>query len=172
MLFRSVLWGDHGFHLGDLGIWTKHTNYEQANRIPILITAPGVTQPGSSTKQLAESVDIFPTLSELAGLPAPSGPQPIDGVSLVPVLQDPSARVRDHAYHAYPKRKLGRSIRTERYRLVQWKAFDGKGDTDYELYDYQTDPNETKNLVSDHPEVVQRLTKILSKYPAPSKRNR
>lgn len=167
-----VLWGDHGFHLGDLGIWTKHTNYEQANRIPILITAPGVTQPGSSTKQLAESVDIFPTLSELAGLPIPSGPQPIDGVSLVPVLQDPSARVRDHAYHAYPKRKLGRSIRTERYRLVQWKAFDGKGETAYELYDYQTDPNETKNLVSDHPEVVQRLTKILSKYPAPSKRNR
>ncbi|EMB18039.1 iduronate-2-sulfatase, partial [Rhodopirellula europaea 6C] len=50
--------------------------------------------------------------------------------------------------------------------------FDGKGDTAYELYDYQTDPNETKNLVSDHPEVVQRLTKILSKYPAPSKRNR
>lgn len=167
-----VLWGDHGFHLGDLGIWTKHTNYEQANRIPILITAPGVTQPGSSTKQLAESVDIFPTLSELAGLPAPSGPQPIDGVSLVPVLKDPSARVRDHAYHAYPKRQLGRSIRTERYRLVEWKAFDGKGDTAYELYDYQTDPNETKNLASDRPEVVQRLTKILAKYPAPAKRKR
>ncbi|HBE97009.1 MAG TPA: iduronate-2-sulfatase, partial [Verrucomicrobiales bacterium] len=65
-----VLWGDHGFHLGDLGIWTKHTNYEQANRIPILISAPGVTQPNSSTRQLAESVDIFPTLVELAGLPA------------------------------------------------------------------------------------------------------
>ena len=72
-----VLWGDHGFHLGDLGIWTKHTNYEQANRIPILIVAPGVTLPNSSTKQLAESVDIYPTLSELAGLPAPKGPQPI-----------------------------------------------------------------------------------------------
>ena len=72
-----VLWGDHGFHLGDLGIWTKHTNYEQANRIPILISAPGVTQPNSSTLQLAESVDIFPTLVELAGLPAPAGPQPI-----------------------------------------------------------------------------------------------
>lgn len=167
-----VLWGDHGFHLGDLGIWTKHTNYEQANRIPILISAPGVTNPGSSTKQLAESVDLFPTLSELAGLPSPSGPQPIDGVSLVPVLKDPLARVRDHAYHAYPKRKLGRSIRTERYRLVEWKAIDGKGDTVYELYDYQGNPHETKNLASDHPEVVQRLTKILSKYPTPTKGNR
>ncbi len=67
-----VLWGDHGFHLGDLGIWTKHTNYEQANRIPILIAAPGVTQPGSVTKQLAESVDIFPTLVDLAGYQCPS----------------------------------------------------------------------------------------------------
>ena len=115
-----VLWGDHGFHLGDLGIWTKHTNYEQANRIPILITAPGITKPNSSTKQPAESVDIFPTLAELAGLPKPQGPQPVDGVSLVPVLKDPARRVRDHAYHAYPKRKLGRAIRTERYRLVEW----------------------------------------------------
>ena len=78
-----VLWGDHGFHLGDLGIWTKHTNYEQANRIPLIFVAPGVTEPGSFTGQLAESVDVYPTLAELAGFPAPKGPQPIDGVSLV-----------------------------------------------------------------------------------------
>ena len=116
-----VLWGDHGFHLGDLGIWTKHTNYEQANRIPIMIAAPGVTQAGSSTRQLAESVDLFPTIAELAGLPAPDGPQPIDGVSLVPVLKNPDARVRNHAYHAYPKAKLGRAIRTERYRFIEWR---------------------------------------------------
>ncbi|WDQ17214.1 sulfatase [Rhodopirellula sp. P2] len=167
-----VLWGDHGFHLGDLGIWTKHTNYEQANRIPILITAPGVTQPGTSTKQLTESVDLFPTLSELAGLPAPMGPQPNDGVSLVPVLKDPSSRVREHAYHAFPKRKLGRAIRTERYRLVQWQTIDGDDAPVFELYDYQTDPLETKNLAEDHPEVLQRLSKILAKYPAPAARNR
>jgi iduronate 2-sulfatase len=61
-----VLWGDHGFHLGDHGIWTKHTNYEQANHIPLLISAPGITKPNSSTRQLTESVDIFPTLAELA----------------------------------------------------------------------------------------------------------
>ncbi|MEO9592611.1 sulfatase [Rhodopirellula bahusiensis] len=167
-----VLWGDHGFHLGDLGIWTKHTNYEQANRIPILITAPGVTQPGTSTKQLAESVDIFPTLTELAGLPSPTGPQPINGVSLVPVLKDASARVRDHAYHAYPKRKLGRAIRTEHYRLVQWKPIDGDEAPIYELYDYQTDPLETKNLAEDRPDVVKRLSKTLASYPDPVRRNR
>lgn len=161
-----VLWGDHGFHLGDLGIWTKHTNYEQANRIPLLIIAPGVTKPGSSTRQLAESVDVFPTLAELAGLPAPSGPQSINGISLVHVLKDPSVRVRDHAYHAYPKAKMGRAIRTERYRLVEWKKPGAAADTaELELYDYEADPLETKNLAADRPEVVQRLRAILSKYP-------
>ena len=163
-----VLWGDHGFHLGDLGIWTKHTNYEQANRIPILISAPGVIQPGSSTKQLAESVDIFPTLAELAGLPAPTGPQPIDGLSLVPVLKDGTKRVRDHAFHAYPKGKLGRAIRTDRYRLVEWK---NPGDADeaaeYELYDYETDPLETRNLVAAQPDVVSELKAKLAAYPEP-----
>jgi iduronate 2-sulfatase len=163
-----VLWSDHGFHLGDLGIWTKHTNYEQANRIPILITAPGITTPGSSTQQLAESVDIFPTLAELAGLPPPNVPQPIDGVSLVPVLKNPDVRVRGHAYHAYPKKKLGRAIRTERYRLVEWRQV-GKSieSAEYELYDYKTDPQETRNLAADNPDIVVALRKILAKCPQP-----
>ena len=163
-----VLWGDHGFHLGDLGIWTKHTNYEQANHIPILIVAPGVTSPGSSTQQLAESVDIFPTLAELAGLPPPTGPQPIDGVSLVPVLKDSTARVRDHAFHAYPKQKLGRAIRTERYRLVEWRKIGAPPKTaEYELYDYETDPLETKNLAGDRPKIAKELKAILATYPEP-----
>ncbi len=166
-----VLWGDHGFHLGDLGIWTKHTNYEQANRIPILISAPGVTQPGSSTRQPAESVDIFPTLAELAGLPDPAGPQPIDGVSLVPVLKDGRNRVRDHAFHAYPKGKLGRAIRTERYRLVEWhNPGDADSSAEYELYDYETDPLETRNLAASKPDVVQRLKATLDTYPEPVSR--
>ena len=161
-----VLWGDHGFHLGDLGIWTKHTNYEQANRIPIIISAPGVTKSGSSTKQLAESVDIFPTLAELAGLPEPKGPQPMDGVSLVPVLKDPKTRVRDHAFHAYPKGKMGRAIRTERYRLVEWRNPGApKSAAEYELYDYVEDPNETRNRASSHPAIVEELVGILDRYP-------
>lgn len=168
-----VLWGDHGFHLGDLGIWTKHTNYEQANRIPILIVAPGVTQPHSATGQLAESVDIFPTLAELAGLPEPEGPQAIDGLSLVSVLKDADARVRDHAYHAYPKKKLGRAIRTARYRLVQWRGIGAaEGTSEYELYDYQADPLETRNLVDERPDVVRRMKRILASYPEPVRRPR
>jgi iduronate 2-sulfatase len=161
-----VLWGDHGFHLGDHGIWTKHTNYEQANRIPILIIAPGVTKPNSSTRQLAESVDLFPTLAELANLPAATGPQPIDGLSLVPVLKDPQARVRDHAFHCFPKQTLGRAIRTERYRLVEWKTPSAAPDrAELELYDYERDPLETKNLASEQPDVVNQLRAILAKYP-------
>ena len=168
-----VLWGDHGWHLGDLGIWTKHTNFEQANRIPILIIAPGVVKPGSVTRQLTETVDIFPTLAELAGLPAPKGPQPMDGVSLVPVLKNPQVRVRNHAFHAYPRRKLGRAIRTERYRLVEWKNHaqpDGK--IEYELYDYQSDPHETQNHAGTRPKVVEKLKAILAKHPTPAMRSR
>jgi iduronate 2-sulfatase len=168
-----VLWGDHGWHLGDLSIWTKHTNFEQANRIPILIIAPGVAKPGSATRQLAETVDLYPTLAELAGLPKPKGPQAIDGVSLMPVLKNPKARVRDHAFHAYPRRKLGRAIRTERYRLVEWKNH-AKPDeaAEYELYDYQSDPNETQNHAATRPEVVEQLKTILAQCPKPVTRSR
>ena len=168
-----VLWGDHGWHLGDLSIWTKHTNFEQANRIPIIVIAPGLAKQGSATGQLAETVDLYPTLAELAGLPAPSGPQPIDGVSLVPVLKNPKARVRDHAFHAYPRRKLGRAIRTERYRLVEWKNH-AKPDeaAEYELYDYQSDHNEMQNHAATHPKVVEQLKAILAKHPKPVSRSR
>ncbi len=167
-----VLWGDHGFHLGDHAIWTKHTNYEQANRIPMLIVAPGITIPASTTRQLAESVDLYPTLAELAGLPQPTGPQTIDGKSLVPVLTDPEARVRDHAFHAYPKQKLGRTIRTERYRLVEWRNLSQPDKSvEYELYDYVSDPHETENYAAAKPEIVRQLAAILATYPDPVGRN-
>jgi iduronate 2-sulfatase len=163
-----VLWGDHGFHLGDHAYWTKHTNYEQANRIPLMIFAPGVTKPGSATEQLAESVDILPTLAELAGLNTASSPQPIDGRSLVPVLRDPSAQIRDHAYHVFPKAKLGRAIRTKRYRLVEWqKVGEPLEAAELELYDYETDPLETRNLAAEQLQVVAELRAILAKYPKP-----
>ena len=147
----------------------------EARGVPgvFVFVAPGVTKPNSSTKQLAESADIYPTLAELAGLPKPIVPQPIDGKSLVPVLRDPSARVRDHAYHAYPKGKLGRAIRTERYRLVEWKNPGEQPDSaQYELYDYATDPLERENLAAKRPEIVARLKKTLAGYSQPVPRNR
>jgi iduronate 2-sulfatase len=162
-----VVWGDHGWHLGDHGIWTKHTNYEQANRIPLIIVAPGVAKPGSATRQPSETVDIFPTLAELCGLPPPQGPQRKDGLSLTPVLRDPTRTVRDHAYHCYPRgERMGRAIRTERYRLVEWKRPGAIPDTaELELYDYEMDPLETRNLASVQPAVVAQLRAILARHP-------
>ena len=165
-----VLWGDHGYHLGDHGTWTKHTNYEQANRIPIVISAPGVTKPGSSSKALIETVDLFPTIAELAGLPRPKGPQPIDGDSFVSALKGNSTtKIGEFAYHSYPKgNRLGRAIRTSRYRLVEWKPW-GKpsAKADYELYDYEADPLETRNLASKKADVVKKLSAILARQPIP-----
>lgn len=164
-----VLWGDHGWHLGDHGSWTKHSNFEQANRIPILIYAPDITKPKSITNQLAETVDLYPTLAELAGLPPPDGPQPIDGMSLVPVLKNPNERIRDHAYHAYPRKGnklIGCAIRTERFRMVAWIDIeDPDSEWIYELYDYDEDPLETKNYAYAKPEVLSELRKILSRHP-------
>jgi iduronate 2-sulfatase len=171
-----VLWGDHGWHLGDHGMWTKHTNYEQAVRIPLLMIAPGVVRPGSHSKALVETVDLYPTLCELAGLTAPAAsvPQPMDGHSLVRVLRDPSATVREHAYHAYPRNRgaegewLGRAIRTSRHRLIEWKKFGAPGaSAELELYDYVADPGETKNLATAQPGIVRELRTILARHPEP-----
>lgn len=162
-----VLWGDHGFHLGELGIWTKHVNYEMANNIPLMIKAPGVTEANTETEQLAETVDIYPTLAELAGLPRPNTTQPLDGESMVPVLKDPEARVSDHAYHTYPRgKKIGRAIRTDHYRLVEWKEIGANPESaDIELYEYSEGPVERKNIADEKPEVVERLKRILYRYP-------
>ena len=170
-----VLWGDHGYHLGDHGTWTKHTNYEQANRIPIVISAPGVTKAGSSSRALIETVDLFPTIAELAGLPLPAGPQPIDGDSFVSTLRGADSPSGDHghAYHCYPKgNRLGRAIRTARYRLVEWKSSNDGEAAEYELYDYETDPLEKKNLASVLPETVREIGRVLAEHPEPVWGNR
>ncbi len=165
-----VLWGDHGWHLGDHGSWTKHSNFEQAVRIPILFAGPGISK-NKSTKQLAETVDIYPTLSDLAGLSKPNVPQPFDGLSLVPVLKNPEKTIRNHAYHSYPKQRgelIGQAIRTERYRMVQWTNVVNENETHiYELYDYEEDPLETKNFANEKPEVLKELIEIVNTHPKP-----
>ncbi len=159
-----VLWGDHGWHLGDHGMWCKHTNYEQAARIPLIVVAPGVAQAGVKTGALAETVDIYPTLCDLAGLPAPRG---IEGASFAAALRSPAAVTKEAVFHAYPRgQMLGRAVRTVRYRLVEWKKIGAPADTAVlELYDYEADPEETKNLAADKPEVVAQLRAILAKLP-------
>jgi iduronate 2-sulfatase len=163
-----LLWGDHGWHLGDHGWWCKHDNYEQSTRIPLIVVAPGVTPPGTrATNALVETVDIYPTLAELASLPAPQAPQGIEGKSFVPALRNPNLGTKDHLYHAYPRgERIGRAIRTTRHRFVEWKVPGRAPDTaDLELYDYEADPLETKNLAAEQPEVVARLRAILARLP-------
>ena len=163
-----VLWGDHGWHLGDHGWWCKHDNYEQATRIPLIVSAPGVAKPGMrATNALVETVDLYPTLAELAGLPAPSVPQGMEGKSFVTALRDPALATKSHILHVYPRgERLGRAVRTARYRLVEWKVPGRAADTaDLELYDYETDPLETKNLAASQPEVVSQLLALLAKHP-------
>ena len=159
-----VLWGDHGWHLGDHGMWCKHTNYEQAARLPLIVVAPGVAKPGAKTGALAETVDIYPTLCELAGLPIPPG---LEGASFVPTLKNPSATTKEAVFHVYPRGELmGRAVRTARYRLVEWKKIGAPANTAvFELYDYEADPAETKNLAADKPEIVAQLRAILAKQP-------
>ncbi len=163
-----LLWGDHGWHLGDHGMWCKHTNYEQAARIPLLVAAPGLAT-GKVTGAMVETVDIYPTLCELAGLTPPAA---LDGRSFVPVLKDPATTTRDHIIHVYPRSRpgdgpiLGRALRTGRYRLVEWKKIGAPTETaEYELYDYVEDPQETRNLATSHPMIVADLAALLAKHP-------
>ncbi len=159
-----VLWGDHGWHLGDHGMWCKHTNYEQAARIPLIVVAPGVAKGGAKTAALAETVDLYPTLCELAGLPVPAD---LDGASVVAALKNPAAAAKEAVFHVYPRgQMMGRAVRTARHRLVEWKRPGAAAESAVlELYDYEADPAETKNLAAEQPAIVAQLRAILAQQP-------
>ncbi len=152
-----VLVSDHGFHLGEhLGLWRKGTLFEESLRAPLIIAAPGMTV-GGVVPGPVEFIDIYPTLVELAGLPGPPG---LQGRSLVPLLRDPGA---DHPAQAYSvvrwlDGRMGRSIRTKRYRYSVWDDEERAV-----LYDYKRDPYEYDNLAADprRARTVARLHRLL-----------
>jgi arylsulfatase A-like enzyme len=140
-----VLWGDHGWHLGDHGLWNKQTNFEEAARAPLIVYVPGMRGAGKACDALVEFVDIYPTLCELAGLPLPAT---LEGQSFARLLDDPSQPFRQAAFSQYPRGKImGYSMRTPRYRYTQWQEKDGKV-TARELYDHDADPEENVNLAN------------------------
>jgi len=153
-----VLLGDHGFHLGEHGgLWRKNTLFEESLRVPFILAAPGLKQPGLAARGLVESLDLYPTLLELAGLPGVPG---LEGTSLAPLLEDPRRTVKTAAFSMAPRSppELGRSLRTERWRYTEWP------DGGRELYDLgppgpwarflaavglQREPAAPRNLASD-----------------------
>ncbi len=157
-----VLWGDHGWHLGDHGMWCKHTNYEQAARIPLIIAAPGVKP--AVNPNFVETVDLYPTLCELAAIAPPAG---LDGKSFAASLRDATVPARDHVTHVFPRGdRLGRAIREQRYRMIEWKKPGTPAeDAAIELYDYEKDPAETANIAAQQPEVVVKLRGLLARQP-------
>ncbi len=166
-----VLWGDHGWHLGDHSLWGKKTNYEQATRIPLIIAGPGIAQ-GERSRALVETVDLYPTLAELAGLPAPRVAQKQEGSSFAATARNPQLPTKQAVFHAYPRKRdgdgqiIGRAVRTERYRLVEWKVPGAAPETaDLELYDYVIDALEIRNLAPEKPAVVEELRRMLAAQP-------
>ena len=146
-----VLWGDHGWQLGEHGMWDKHSNFETSTHAPLMIRVPGQT-PGR-TAALVEFVDIYPTLCELCGLSKDDG---LEGHSFVPLIKNPDRRWKSAAFSQYRRvipgygqvaPGIGYSMRTDRYRLTQWLV-PGTDFYAYELYDHVSDPDENINLAS------------------------
>jgi iduronate 2-sulfatase len=143
-----VLWGDHGFALGEKNRWCKGTNFERDTRVPLLIRMPGLPHPGTATDGLVETVDLYPTLAELAALPAP---EDMDGRSLVPMLQDPQAPGREavlsqfaRPFSARTPEFMGYSLRTATQRYTRWIDWNTRRTVAEELYDYASGPGTSR----------------------------
>ncbi|MCX6932026.1 MAG: sulfatase [Verrucomicrobia bacterium] len=161
-----VLWGDHGWKLGEHDAWCKHSNAENDTNGALLLSVPGMKHAGAKATGLVEFVDIYPTLAELAGLPLPAH---LEGLSFKPVLDHPTRPWKPAAFSQYPRPGnsatggiplMGYSMRTERYRFTVWLHRDDPGKVaDIELYDHQTDPQENLNVAksSAHRELLDQL---------------
>ena len=162
-----VLWGDHGYLLGEMGMWTKHVNHELANRIPLVVRLPGMMN-NVGSEALMETVDIYPTLVELCGLGHPNPQQPFDGKSFAGYLKYGEKSPRKYIYHCFPRGgRLGLAIRDDRHRLVAWTSLQDESQVEYELYDYKDGLIETKNIwKKNHPAFI-KLKSFLDGEPTP-----
>jgi len=147
-----VVWGDHGWKLGEHDAWCKQTCVENDTNATLIVSVPGMKSAGKRTEAIVEFVDIYPTLAGLAGL---SKPAHLEGADFAPVLASPEKPWKSAAFSQYPrvdggKKLMGYTMRTDRYRLTQWVERD---DRDHvvatELYDHQTDPQENQNIAGD-----------------------
>ncbi|MGJ8698109.1 MAG: sulfatase [Verrucomicrobiaceae bacterium] len=161
-----VLWGDHGYYLGDYGEWCKHTTYEVAAKVPLIVAAPGMKK-GQRTKALTELVDLFPTLCDLTGNPVPEN---LHGLSLKPILVDPETPWKAGAFSQYFKAKkgvgkvLGTSLRTDRYRYTEWRKNDHTGKLeDVTLIDFEGNPHENVAVDPAYKDAIKELAELATK---------
>ena len=147
-----VLWGDHGWKLGEHDAWCKHSNSENDTNGALLLSAPGLKTAGAHSRSIVEFVDIYPTLADLAGLPLPKHRE---GISFKPVLENPGRTWKQAAFSQYPRpgsksgsgQLMGYSMRTERHRFTVWVARNDASKVEtIELYDHTIDPQENQNL--------------------------
>lgn len=171
-----VLWGDHGYHLGEQGLWTKANNYELSTRVPLIIADPRQTTVGQTCEALVELVDLYSTLSDACGLDPPAG---VSGDSLMPLLGDPNQAWQPAVFSQFPRALrgsrhqshgaiMGYAVRTDRYRYVEWRQWESQQVVARELYDHEFDLHETQNVAS-HSEqatVINELATLLSSSPA------
>lgn len=159
-----VFWSDHGYHLGEHGLWMKQSLFDQSSKVPMIIVAPGAKGNGKPSPRTVELLDLYPTLADLAGLAAPKD---LAGASLRPLLDDP-ARPWERAAYTQVERggnKPGYAVSTERWRYIEWD----EGRLGSQLYDLEKDPKEYVNLAADpaHEAVVAEMKARMKKnWPA------
>ncbi len=168
-----VLWGDHGYHLGEQTLWCKSTNFELAARVPLIIAAPGMSGNGKASNAIVETLDVYPTLAELAGL-SPQGD--LSGTSLAPLLNDPGKKWKNIAFNQFPRpyksiRKfppthMGYAVRTDEWRCVYWWDLATGEIVERELYHLTGDHIEKENLSGQakYRKVEAKLARMLTDY--------
>jgi len=161
-----ILWGDHGWHLGEHGLWQKMSLFEESARVPLIIRVPGAKGNGRGSPRVVESLDIYPTVAEFTGVMPPKN---LAGKSLMPLLKNPEKSWDRPAYTQVRRGNtndfsMGYTVRTERWRYTEWDG--GKRGT--ELYDHENDPREFTNLASNvvHAKTVNEMQKLLKKIDA------
>lgn len=157
---------DHGYHLGEHGLWQKRSLFEESARVPLLLSAPGMTTKGQVTKSLSELIDLYPTFADCCGLPIP---EHCSGVSLKPCLTDPAANTKDIALTMDTRHVRendvrvefkGYSIRSDRWRYTEWD----RGERGAELYDHESDSAEQTNLIDSeaHAPIIREMKRLLN----------
>lgn len=162
-----VLFGDHGWHLGEHQLWAKTNNFDLDTRVPLVMRLPGLKAVGRRCERLVELIDVYPTLCEACGIDPPGN---LEGTSMVPLLEQPTRRWKRAAFSQIPRpylsdqnwREMGCTMRTERYRYTEWLDRDGEI-VARELYDYSIDTIETVNLAArpEHSALVTTLARHL-----------